>query len=1003
MFLRYALFFIILILPTVAFAQQKATIDSLLRTLENKKIHDTTKVLLLNQLCWQYRSNNFEQAIAYGREAIELAGKNNYISGESEGLNFVGIVYRNMGDYAEASKNFYKALAISEQKNHTIQIAYSNNNIGDILKAQKKFKEALPYAEKALEIFIKINDEKGMGFAYVRLGEIYQGLAIYDKAIEAFKQSLQIREKLGDKSALITSYNRIGTVNSLNKDYQTALIFYLKGLKMSEELGDKRAIAGSLDNVAWIHIRQKRYDEAEKYALKSLEVAKTIKAKIDEKNAYFTLSHIFEGKQDFSKAFTYHKKFVVLSDSIDNVEKSNQLAKMQVIHDTKKKDQERQKERELEDLKTIQKDIIIGLVVLALLGTAVAVYLTYRSRQKHIKINEKNNRQNLVLMRLGKNPNVQTGDWQEALKNIVQGVHEALHVEKVGVWKFEKEPQKQLNCLLSFETDNTKQEKYSMGRVVTFADAPTYLAAIESTDTIKANNVLEHPHTAELAEKYFKPQQVMSTIDIPIFSEVGLWGVLCCEAKYKIRKWQDHEIVFAKSIADIISIAYKSHQRKLAEELLQHQKEELILLNAVIAEKKRKVEQHTEILLDISKNEAILNGNWQVLATEVTKAIIKAIQADISQIWYYNFKENVFYSLGGYEGDTPLPTQSVSALQLPLLNQILENPQPLIVENVQASPQIDEESKAYLHTQNINALIFYPNILSEKQKGVLVCASKTARTWEVEDLAFMKSMEDEIVIAYQGYRRAQAQERIEKQNEEIAKKNESMRTTLKLIKQEQKRTDELLLNILPWEIAEELRESGHATPKQYELVTVIFTDFKGFTKIAEKLTPQEVIEELNTCFFAFDEICEKYKLEKIKTMGDGYMCAGGLPTPNTTNPIDAVNAALEMQQWMTKWAETKRAQGRNAWEVRIGIHSGEIIAGVVGKKKFSYDIWGDTVNTASRMESSGEVGKVNISAHTYELVKHAFQCTYRGRQAAKNKGEIDMYFVEKRVELVANA
>jgi len=175
---------------------------------------------------------------------------------------------------------------------------------------------------------------------------------------------------------------------------------------------------------------------------------------------------------------------------------------------------------------------------------------------------------------------------------------------------------------------------------------------------------------------------------------------------------------------------------------------------------------------------------------------------------------------------------------------------------------------------------------------------------------------------------------------------------------------------------------------------VLFTDFKGFTQIAEKLTPAEVISELNHCFSVFDSICDKYGLEKIKTIGDSYMCAGGLPVANTTNPVDVVNAGLEMQACMKIWKAEKDAKNEPVWELRLGIHSGEAIAGVVGKNKFAYDIWGDTVNLASRMESSGEVGKVNISEATYNLIKDKFNCTHRGVIKAKNKGEVNMYFVD---------
>lgn len=211
---------------------------------------------------------------------------------------------------------------------------------------------------------------------------------------------------------------------------------------------------------------------------------------------------------------------------------------------------------------------------------------------------------------------------------------------------------------------------------------------------------------------------------------------------------------------------------------------------------------------------------------------------------------------------------------------------------------------------------------------------------------------------------------------------------------EKKKSDQLLLNILPYETAEELKERGKASVKHYDLVSVLFTDFVGFTKIAEKMKPEELVKDLDQYFKAFDEIMEKYGIEKIKTIGDAYMCAGGLPMPNKNNPIKVVLAGLEMQRLVDKINAQKKANGEAVWNIRLGIHTGEAIAGVVGKKKFAYDIWGDTVNTASRIESGGETGKVNISGPTYELVKEYFNCTYRGKLPAKNKGEIDMYFVE---------
>ena len=222
-----------------------------------------------------------------------------------------------------------------------------------------------------------------------------------------------------------------------------------------------------------------------------------------------------------------------------------------------------------------------------------------------------------------------------------------------------------------------------------------------------------------------------------------------------------------------------------------------------------------------------------------------------------------------------------------------------------------------------------------------------------------------------------------------------VRKTNKIIKDERDRSKELLLNILPEETARELETNGHAQTRYYESVTVLFTDFKGFSTIAGKLAPQELVSELNDYFGAFDEIVGQYGLEKIKTIGDAYMCAGGIPVVNDTHPLNAVEAALAMQAYMQKKNEERILKGEERWELRVGIHTGPVVAGVVGKKKYAYDIWGDTVNIASRMESGSEPGKVNISSATYAFIKEKYECTYRGKISAKNIGEVDMYFVHE--------
>jgi class 3 adenylate cyclase len=211
---------------------------------------------------------------------------------------------------------------------------------------------------------------------------------------------------------------------------------------------------------------------------------------------------------------------------------------------------------------------------------------------------------------------------------------------------------------------------------------------------------------------------------------------------------------------------------------------------------------------------------------------------------------------------------------------------------------------------------------------------------------------------------------------------------------EKQKSDNLLHNILPHETAEELKHTGTAKPRRFNMVTVLFTDFKGFTSASENMDPEKLVHEIDFYFSKFDEITSKHRVEKIKTIGDAYLCAGGIPEESSTHAHDVVMAALEIQEFMLQNKKEKESKGESFFELRLGIHSGPVVAGIVGTKKFAYDIWGDTVNVASRMESSGEAGKVNISQTTYQLIQDHFTCLSRGKIAAKNKGEVDMYFVE---------
>ena len=344
----------------------------------------------------------------------------------------------------------------------------------------------------------------------------------------------------------------------------------------------------------------------------------------------------------------------------------------------------------------------------------------------------------------------------------------------------------------------------------------------------------------------------------------------------------------------------------------------------------------------------------------------------------------------------------------------LENQKAVLVKNKSAM-----EEKLKSHEDEISALVLYKEnkeiqdekrVIEDRNRRNLIISSSIiggliflfAIIFAVAQRKVNKRVKGQNAQLEQMNEEANAQneklqtqnDKIRKQNEEIEKKNVEIQYQKSELEVEKHKSDELLLNILPVTIAEELKAHDRVDPKTYNMVTVLFTDFKGFTQVAEQLSPQELVMELNACFTAFDDIISRHKLEKIKTIGDAYMCAGGLPEANQTNPVDAILAGIEMQAFMKDRAAAQRNLDQPVFELRLGIHTGPIIAGVVGINKFAYDIWGDAVNTASRMESSGEPGKVNISGVTQALTENYFHFTYRGKIQAKNKGAVDMYFVD---------
>lgn len=229
---------------------------------------------------------------------------------------------------------------------------------------------------------------------------------------------------------------------------------------------------------------------------------------------------------------------------------------------------------------------------------------------------------------------------------------------------------------------------------------------------------------------------------------------------------------------------------------------------------------------------------------------------------------------------------------------------------------------------------------------------------------------------------------LEEQQKEINAQNEALA-------KEQEKSESLLLNILPYEVARQLKSKGVAKPRNYRFSTILFLDFVKFTQISQELSPKDLVHKLDSYFSIFDDIISRHYIEKIKTVGDAYLCVGGLPLSNKSNPFNVVLAALEINKYIKDMIEENKTPKGKIWECRIGIHTGEVIAGVVGKTKYLYDIWGNTVNIAARTQQIGEIGRINTTGETHLHIKDYFECEYRGEMAVKHSKKEDMYFVNR--------
>jgi histidine kinase len=333
------------------------------------------------------------------------------------------------------------------------------------------------------------------------------------------------------------------------------------------------------------------------------------------------------------------------------------------------------------------------------------------------------------------------------------------------------------------------------------------------------------------------------------------------------------------------------------------------------------------------------------------------------------------------------PLDSVSGLAHSIVQLAYHTSETLIINDANKDMRFDKDE--HVKRMKPKSVLCMPVLQYGKCLAILYLENNLASgAFTPDRLEILNLLSGQIAISLQN---AELYENLE---QKVSERTQTIELQKMELEKEKEKSDSLLLNILPYETAEELKRTGTYKPRKYDNVTIMFTDFVDFTKLSEKLTVEELVDLIDYCYKKFDTITTKHNVEKIKTIGDAYMCVSGLPVANDTHAINAINAALEMVTFINELGEQRKQQNLPFCLIRVGIHSGPVATGVVGSKKFAYDVWGDSVNIAVRLESASEPGKINISTSTYELINNDFNCSHRGKISVKNKGEIDMYFVE---------
>jgi hemerythrin-like metal-binding protein len=589
------------------------------------------------------------------------------------------------------------------------------------------------------------------------------------------------------------------------------------------------------------------------------------------------------------------------------------------------------------------------------------------------------------LLYLSKSKTMEEFGLARAITEVTETCAKILEIERCSVWVFNENGSEIicLNLFLSKENIHMKG-KFTLKEV----DFPVYFSFIREGALISASNLLTHPATKDFTENYSIPFNIRSLLDAPIHSGGRLLGIICCEQVAVQKNWTSEEENLVTGLANILASYFESSDRQQAFSELTETKQEIEDLNQ-FTHLVNSLSNLDDIFQEVSK---YVYGKYNIAATWLF--LLDERKENLYTHKAYSFKK-IADERYNFLKNKKIPIQEKEDT---LLNITFHRKKPFYSRKiVKFNSTIDRE---FAEALSVKSFLYVPLVRKDRCVGIFgftnVGEDMILSKKQIQKLSNVCSQIAGTVDTNHLLQQVdKARKEIEKQKEQAFIERSIAVIAQNEAECEREKSEKLLLNILPVEVANELKEKGTVEPVYFENATILFTDFKDFTQIVESLTPQDLIKELDSYFSQFDQITGRSNLEKLKTIGDSYMCAGGIPRVNNTHAIDSCLAALEILSFINLMKEIKQANGIPYWEVRLGIHTGSAIAGVIGKNKFLYDVWGDTVNTASRMESSGTPGKINISHNTYEFVKDLFDCEYRGKVAAKNKGMMRMYYLNR--------